>query len=237
MSDKTPKTREELALGVLNPKTNRRKGGYIEMYRSMRQWQEWLTSGEKGEDDLIEAAFAQADKMIARRDAGTSDPGRLADDIEDQEYRQAQEERYRSEYDWNSSNDEAELQRILDLEVQSRATNREFAKASLNIKDRTALLGELRNIAKDLASLQKGLGIDRPTRDTRRRTEDPMAALHTQIESGAAKMRELVDEWVERSHEAQTIEELRALAKHHLTLPLAVIDATLDAHRRILGVR
>lgn len=237
MSNKLQKTREELAIGVLNLKTGKRTGGFVNMYRSMRQWQEWLTSGEKGEDDLIEAAFAKADQMIDKRAAGgNGDPGRLADDIADQEYRDAQEARYRQDYDWNTSNDEAELQRVLSLEVQFRATEREFAKANLNVKDRVALLGEIRNIAKDLASLQKSLGIDRPTRDSRKRSEDPMAALHAQIESGDAMLTAMMESFPAECATIKTLEELRAMIKMHWGVPrYDLIDPMLDAHRRILA--
>ena len=235
MTDKPKKSREDLALGVLNPKTGRRKGGFIEMYRAMRQWQDWLTSGEKDEDDLIEAAFAKADDFIAKRDAAPGeDP--TTDYQEDIEYRAAQEERYRSLYEWNEANDEAALQQLLDLEVQARATNREFARAHLPVKERVALLGELRNIAKDHSTLQQKLGIDRVTRDDRARKEDPMQALQEQIKLGAAKVRQLREEWAAMAPTILTIEELIARAQHHSGLPQEWIVDTLEAHKRLLGI-
>ena len=234
MTDKPLKTRDELAIGVLNPRTGRRKGGYINMYRVMPNYRDKLVSGEMSEDELVEKAYQKADEVIAARENSGGDPGRLADDAADQEYRDAQEMRYREEYDWNSSNDEAQLQQLLDLEVQSRATNREFAKANLNVKDRTALLGELRNIAKDHAALQKALGIDRPARDNKRRSEDPMEALQRQIESGANRMRQLIEEGPEAWKTCNTEEELVALAKHHLGFPKVIINALLREYRRIL---
>lgn len=231
---KPQKTREELALGVLDPKTGKRKGGFIVAQRKMRQNQEKIAAGIMSEDDLIEAAFRAADNYIARRDAAGDGDDPFAED--DLEYRTAQEERYRELYEWNGANDEAALQQLLDLEVQSRSVNRAFSQAHLNVRDRTSLLGELRNIAKDHAALQKALGIDRVTRDNRARDEDPMQALREQIKSGAAKMQALIDEAPEFAAQASSEEELKALMKHTSGLPYGWIDVWLAAHRRVLGV-
>ena len=205
------------------------------MYRAMRQWQEWLTTGEKTEDDLIEAAFEAADKQIAKRNAKPGeDPQTYT--AEDEEWRLEQEARYRKEFDWNEANDESALQMLLDLEQQLRALNREFSKASLNVGDRVELLKELRNIAKDHSALQKTYGIDRVSRENRSRTEDPMAALRSQITAGADYVRRLRGEWEAVAPTITSIEELVARAQHHSGLSQPWLLATLAAHRRLLGV-
>lgn len=236
MTTKIPKTRDELALGVLNPKTGKRKGGYVNMYRAMKQWQEWLVSGEKSEDDLIEAAFEKADEVIERRSGDTGEQGVIAAAAEDIEWRAEQEARYKAEFDWNDANDESALQFILDLEVQMRALNRELAKAKISIGDRVELTKEMRNFAKDHAGLQKSLGIDRVSRENRKRGEDPMAELKRQITQGAAYVQQLRDEWVEVAPDIKTEEELVARMQHHSGLSQEWITASLDAHKRLIGV-
>lgn len=236
MTTKTPKTRDELALGVLNPKTGKRKGGFINMYRVMPNYRDKLTSGELTEDELIEIAYEKADEFINKRSEQGSDGDRIAEAAADLDWRAEQEARYKAEYDWNDANDESALQMLLDLEVQMRALNRELTKAKLSIGDRVELTKEMRNFAKDHAGLQKALGIDRVSRENRRRDEDPMAALKEQIQLGAAYVQQLRDEWVEVAPEIITIDELIARAQHHSGLPQEWITAMLDAHRRLLGV-
>lgn len=231
-----PKTREELALGVLNPKTGKRKGGYVNMYRAMRQWQEAIASGEKSEDDLIEAAFEYADRTIHKRGNPNDSEDVIALAEEDAEWRLEQEARYRAEYDWNDSNDESSLQQLLSLEHHVRVLDRELARATLSIKDRVELTKELRNFTTNHADLQKKLGIDKPGRESKSRTEDPMAELRKQINAGADYVRKLREEWAEVAPEVKSIEELIARAQHHSGLPQDWIRATLAAHSRLLGL-
>lgn len=233
---------DELALGKLNPKTGRRKGGFLNNVRTMPQWRDRVAAGEWGEDDLIEQAYKQAWNWL-KSQAERAESGDVSTaDEADAEFARTQEERYREEYDWDDSNanDDAGLMSLITLEVETRRLKRDLQRGGIQWKEKTELLSELRNIAKDHAALQKALGIDRPTRDSRRRNEDPMEALRSQIEAGATTMRALVDEWVTRCTEPsperpETIDELRAMMKHHLGFPLAVIDATLAAHVRILA--
>lgn len=234
VTDRPQKTREELALGVIDPKTGKRKGGFIVAQRKMKQNQEAMAAGLLSEDELVEKAFRAADAYIARRDAAGDGDDPFSDD--DADYRLEQKERYEELYEWNDANDRAALEQLLDLEVQSRAVNREFSRAHLNVKDRTSLLGELRNIAKDHAALQKALGIDRITRDSRARSEDPMQALREQIKLGADYVRQLREEWPSVAPTVKSMEELVALAQHHSGMPVEWVQATLAAHKRLLAV-
>lgn len=235
MSARPPKTRDELALGVLNPKTGKRRGGYVNMYRAQKQWQEALTSGDKSEEDLIEAAFEYADKIIDKRSGETGEQSEIALAAEDLEWRGDQEARYRIQYEWNDANDEASLQMLLDLEMHLRSLNRALLDVR-NIKDRVELTKELRNFAKDHVDIQKKLGVDRVSRENRRRDEDPMTALREQIKLGADYVRKLREEWSSVADEVVSIDELVARAQHHSGLPQDWIQATLRAHARLLGV-
>ena len=227
---------DELAMGKLNPKTGKRKGGFIANVRTMRQYADKVAAGEWGEDDLIEQAYKQAWDWLKKQAARASDDDISTADEEDRAYREAAEERYRDAYEWNGTNDEASLQSILALEVLMRSTTREVEKAGVSIKDRVALLGELRNIAKDHAALQKSLGIDRISRDNKSRSEDPMQALRDQIKLGADYVRKLRDEWVEVAPTVLTREELVARAQHHSGLPQDWIEALLQAYERVRAV-
>lgn len=235
--DVTQERLDELALGRLNPKTGKRKGGFIGSVRAMKQNQESLAIGDINEDDLIEMAYRQAWNYLKREAERKNETVDTADE-EDAEYAIEQERRYREEYDWDESNanDDAGLVMLIELEVQSRRLKRELNKSGIAWKERTELLGELRNIAKDHAVLQKSLQIDRATRDNRSRTEDTMEALRTQIRLGADKVRQLREEWAEVAPECKTIEELVARAQHHSGMPAEWVLATLAAHRRLLGV-
>lgn len=229
---------DELALGKLNIKTGKRKGGFIEEQRNMRQNQEKLAIGEIGEDDLIEMAYARAWTWL-KREADRTGANAVTDlDEEDAAYAAAQEARYRSDYDWDESNanDDAGLTMLIEYEVQARRLKRDLQRSNIPWKERVELLGELRQMGNTHANLQKSLQIDKATRDSRQRSEDPMEALRREIDSGARKMTELIDEWAAVAPTAATEEELRALMKHHVGLPYAWINATLSAHKRILGI-
>lgn len=238
MSTRPVKTRDDYALGAANKKTGRRKGGYLAMLKAQNQNQAKLAAGEITEDDLIQRAYELADEQIAKNMAGPDEEPQTFTEA-DQQYRDEQEARYREVYDWENANpnDEAQLQMLLDLEVQQRVVNREFSAAHMNVKDRTSLLGELRNIAKDHAELQKRLGFDRATRETKKAADDPMAEWQRVVVDGAAKFDELETEALTRFPEAKTLEELRALAKHTLMLDYNIIDCLLENHLRLMGLQ
>lgn len=239
---KEPKSVEDYALGPVNKKTGQRprkgEGGYLRMLMKMKQNQEALAAQEITEEDLLERAFEMARKQFAKQFDEPEVTEDNPDPFGDQEYRREQEERYRQEYEWDSlnANDEASLTDLLDLEVQSRILSRALNSQHLSVKDRTELLGERRNIAKDHATLQKALGMDRATRDTKARTGDPMQVLKEQIKSGAEMMQRLIDEAPKQFATAANEGELRILMKHHLGFPYAIVDATLREHRRVLGL-
>lgn len=237
MTDKPRKTREELALGVLHPRTGKRKGGYIEMYRPMRQYREKMATGEMSEDDLIEMAFQSADKEIARQLAGP-DQAPVTFDEEDAEYAVAQAERYRREYDWDDSNanDDAGLTMLIEYEVQSRRMKRDLLRANIPWKERVELLGELRQLGNTHVTLQKSLLMDKATRDSRTRNQDPMDALREQILDGNAKLKQLMAESEQYAAQADTLEELRALWRHSWAIPgYALLDVWLMAYDRVEG--
>lgn len=235
MSNKPPKTRDDYALGAAD-KNGKRKGGFLAMLLAMKQNQEKLASGEISHDDLIQQAYEKADQQIAKNLAGPGEEPQTLTEA-DEAYRAAQEERYRVEYDWRDAtpNDEALLQMLLDLEVQQRVVNREFSKANLNVKDRTSLLGELRNIAKDHAELQKRLGFDRLARESKKANDDPMQEWQRVLVSAQQEQARLHAEWPQVAESARNLEELRALAKHHLQRDYALLDPLLSAHQRLLS--
>jgi len=237
--NKPPKTREELALGVLNPRTGKRDKGYLNMLHVMKQNREKIALGELAEEDLVERAFVMADKEIARREAGPGEDPINQDEV-DSAYREEQETAYRKQYDWGddntNANDEASLQMILDIEIEQRRLQRQMRRVKIDWKERTELLGEMRQLATTHASLQKSLGIDRTARDQQRRTADPMAVLKEQIIAGAAQMQSLLDGWAEVAPTIQSEASLRYLSKHHAGLPYGFIDPLLKAHRRVLGL-
>jgi len=227
--------RDDLALGKRDKHGNRPKsGGYKRMYEVMQQNKEKLLSGEIDEDDILQMAYDKAERELARRAAGDSIKGTLTE--QDLAYRASQEQRYRDLFTWNDANDEAALNALLDLELQQRVITRDLASASLNVKDRTALTSELRNLAKDHTDIQKRLGIDALTRDTKARAEDPMQEFRAQQEAAEAYFNAMVSESSLAAAAANTVEELRALMAHHLAIPrYSAIDPWLLAYDRIQG--
>lgn len=236
MSTKPVKTRDDYALGVANKQTGKRDGGFLKMLKKMANNRAKLVSGEISEDDLVVRAYEMADAQIAKNMAGPDEEPQTFSE-EDAAYRAEQEDRYREAYDWSDAtpNDEASLQMILDLEVQARVVNREFAVAHMNVKDRKDLLGELRNIAKDHAELQKRLGFDRPSRENKKSSDDPMQEWKRVVESAQQEQARLFSEWPEVAASVSTQEELLALAKHHLQRGYDLLVPLLDAHKRVLG--
>ena len=240
---KEHKTVEDYALGAVNKKTGQRprkgEGGYLKMLMKMKQNQEKLATGEIVEEDLLRRAFEMAreafEKQFAEPDV--ADPEN-PDPNGDVEYRSAQEDRYRGEYEWDSmnANDEASLNHLLDLEVQQRVLNRELARPHISVKDRTDLLAEIRNVSKDHAVIQKALGMDRATRDTKARTGDPMQVLKEQVKAGAELMQKLMDEFWAVCPTIENEAQLRYMTKHHLGLPYGIVDPLLSTHRRVLGL-
>lgn len=231
----TTKTRDELALGVINPKTGKREKGYITMLRVMKQNREKLVSGEISEEDLLERAFTMADDEIARREARPGeDPVTL--DAADAAYAAAQEERYRREYGWEESNanDDAALTNLIHFEVEIRRLKRNLDKAGIPLDEKVEALKELRLLAKAHTDLQKSLVIDRTTRDNQRRTADPMAVLKQQIEEGAALIQSYIESAPVAFAAVENEASLRMMLKHHLGLPYAIIDSLLAEHRRVL---
>jgi hypothetical protein len=225
---------DELALGKLNPKTGKRKGGFIGAVRSMKQTQEKLSIGELDEDDLIEQAYRQAWNYL-KREAAQAGGDVDTFEEEDAEYARVQEARYREEYDWDDSNanDDAALTNLISLEVESRRLKRDLQRPNIPWKEKTGLLDQLRQLALTHANIQKSLQIDKATRENRRRSDDPMDALKREIQSGAEKMRALIEEWSAVAPTASNMEELRALIKHHSGLPYAWIDVTIAEVQRL----
>ena len=224
MPSRVPKTREQLIDSA------------IKMYKSAQQYRQKLASGEMSEDDIVEMAAIKADEWIAQREATRASADSKTDADVDQDYRAEREALYRREFQWNEANDENSLQQLLTLEVEMRRTERELGRASATSRDKEFLRGQLKDLVATHTGLQKMLGIDRTTRDVRKAAGDPMAAWRAVVDSGAAKMQALTEEFPQAIRQAATEAEMRPLVKHHLGFPYAIVDALLAQHRQVLGL-
>lgn len=206
--------------------------GLIPQVRARKQVAEKLASGVWGDEDVLEAAQAQACELRFGT-AGAPDPKADADDAE---YRAGQEELYRSQFGFDGSSvaDEASLQQLLALQTAHRRLELDLKRSRMPYRERNELMHEMRQLTSDHSALQKTLGIDRGTRDARRRTVDPIEEHKKQVADGAAFMQSLIDSAPQAFAAAMSEGELRTLAKHHGGAPYGIVDSLLENHRRVL---
>jgi hypothetical protein len=196
------------------------------------------------EDDLWYQANNYMMKMLDRDAAQNllrkEHQERMA--LEDEDYRLQQEEKYRAEYEWNTSNDEAALVHLLDLEVQIRSINRDIL-ASASANDRDKLRKSLTDTVREHRQLQQNLGIDRPAREKKTATGDPMDDWDRIKREATVKKQQQLEKFlhgdgkmIKGIENVETEGELRDIIKYGLLLKFDVIDPLLSHHRRVLGL-
>ena len=189
------------------------------------------------EDDLQYQAHNYMQKMLDK-DAAQSVLRKEHQErmnLEDEDYRLQQEEKYRSEYEWNTSNDESSLTHLLDLEVQIRSINRDIIN-SLNVADKDKLRSRLTDTVREHRQLQHDLGIDRPAREKKVASGDPMDDWDRIKREATVKKQQQREKFLTEVQGVKTEGELRDIIKYGLLLKFDVIDTMLEHHRRVLGL-
>lgn len=188
------------------------------------------------EDDLQLMAYQYMEKQLARE----AEAGRLRSDInqryavQDEDFRQAQERKYRQDFEWNNSNDEAALSNLIDLEVQIKQINREIDEAG--ILDKNKLRQILNDTVKEHRMSLVALGIDRVSRERKKATGDPMDDWERIKQEALVKKDMQRAEFIDQAELAETEAQLRDIIKYGLLLSFKEVDPLLANHRRVLGL-
>jgi hypothetical protein len=190
------------------------------------------------DDELWVQAARYADKYLEREGLQTAKRREMAvkEAEEDYDYRKRKEREYRSDYEWNDSNDEASLEHLLNLEIQIRQINRELEDPDRGTVEKEKLRKSLVDITKERRQLESGLGIDRVTRAKHDERGDPMDDWDRIKKEAALKKKMMRDEFTQKATNAQTEAQLRDMIKVGLLLKFDVVDVLLANHRRVLGL-
>ena len=155
---------------------------------------------------------------------------------DDVTYRESQERKYKQDYEWNSSNDLADLDHLLNLEIQIRAINRELGTPGLLAVEKEKLRKTLNEAIREHRQLQSHIGIDRPAREKKVTAGDPMVDWERIKEEALLKKQMQRQELLEKLPEIETEAELRDMLKYGTLENFGIIDPILTAHRRVLGI-
>lgn len=188
------------------------------------------------EDDLQLQAYNYMEKMLAKEDNREQLRSEIASrySLEDEEYRKQQERRYRADYDWNTSNDEAALDHLLNLEIQIRQISREL---EANAGDKDKLRKSLNDTNREHRQSMAALGIDRISREKKSNSGDPMDDWERIKEEAKIKKSQQRQKFLEQLPAVKTEQELKDLIKYGLLLKFDTIEPMLVAHRRVLGLQ
>lgn len=187
------------------------------------------------EDDLQYQAYRYMEKQFElneKRDQLQSEVAARYS-LEDEEYRQQQEKRYRDDYEWNTSNDEAALDHLIALEIQMRQINRELATGAA---DKDKLRKSLNDTSREHRQSMAALGIDRISREKKSSSGDPMDDWERIKEEASIKKAQQKKKFLDKMPQISTEAELRDIIKYGLLWSFDVIDPLLSAHRRVLGL-
>jgi hypothetical protein len=189
-----------------------------------------IASEESLQEQAIQYAHGQMAKWNQTQQARAARAEKQAQD--DDEFRETQLELYRSEYEWNDSNDESSLEHLIELEVQRRQINRELEDPDNVNKDK--LRTQLRDTIKAHKELQQALGIDKINREKSKTTTSPMNDWDRIKQEAAIKKQQMRDEFIGQAKEARSEAELRDRIKVGLLVGFDIVDAILSNHRRVL---
>lgn len=190
------------------------------------------------EDDLWYQANQYAEKQMERyykgEEATRQVHARMT--VEDEEYRSQRLKTYYDDYEWNTSNDIASLEHLLDLEVNIRQINRELNEGDKSTVEKDKLRKNLTDSIRERRQLEQSLGIDRVAREKKSTSGDPMSEWTKILEEAREKKRQQRDEFLTLIEDIKTEAELRDRIKVGLLLKFDVIDPLLSAHRKVLGL-
>lgn len=199
--------------------------GLIPQVRARKQVSDKLLAGEWGDEEVLEAAQAQACELRFGT-AGEPDPKADADDAA---FRAGQEDLYRTHYGFDQTKvaDEVSLQQLLDLSVAQRRLERDLKRSRMPYRERTELLKEMRQLTSDHSALQKLLGIDRASRTAPTAGDQWLTELHANITDGANMTLWMIAQAAQLAAAANNAEELREAMKGSLALEYDAIDPWL----------
>ena len=190
------------------------------------------------EDDLWFSAHKYMEKQMERE----SEKGRLKTGLaeryalEDEEYRQEQEKKYLADFEWNTSNDLAALDHLVNLEVQIRQIRRDLAEPFITQSDKDKARKTLNDTIREHRGAMASLGIDRPAREKKLSAGDPVQDWERIKEEALLKKEMQRAELVDRLEEIENEAQLRDALKYGLLQKFDIIDPILLAHRRVLGL-
>jgi hypothetical protein len=209
------------------------------MYKRLRQYQEKIASGEITDEDIWSMAYEKADKTIDERMLVLTGGQQAALDLsqEIRAYREAQEQRYRDLYEWNSANDEASLSNILDTESQIFEIDRKLLNVNISSVDRDRYMDRHAKLVKLHADMLLASGIDRVSREKKKEQTGPIEDWMSIRRRAHDHMEDLRESFGVAARSASSESKLRDAMKYHLGMPFSgIVDVILSEHRRVLGL-
>lgn len=203
------------------------------------QNQRKLADGDLTEDDLWGMAYKKAEenrlKLLSEGVADEKGSQELLDKVA--KFRKEQEKKYRAAYEWNTSNDEATLNHILDTEANIYEIRLLLEPSSgKNPVERQKLMAQHATLSDKHKDFVAAAGIDRISREKKKATNEPFEDWIRIKRLGDQKMMELKDEFIEAARASNDEFELRNAIKYHFGYEFPIVDAILLQHRRILGL-
>lgn len=221
------KSRQELAEGAFR------------MYMGQRQNKEKIAAGDLTEDDIWVMAYDRADVIREEQlaegrvdeTANIEIAGRVSS------FRRDQETKYRALFEWNTANDEATLNHILDTEANIYEIRLLLDSAvGKNAAERQKLMTQHAALSDKHKDFLAAAGIDRLTREKKKATNEPFEDWIRIKRLGDIKMQALKDAFVESARASKTEFELKNAIKYHFGYDFSIVNAILAHHRRVLGL-
>ncbi len=203
------------------------------------QNQRKLADGDITEEDLWAQAYKKAEeRRLEQFQQGRIDEkGNLALLEKVSKFRKEQEKKYRAAYEWNTSNDEATLNHILDTEANIYEIRLLLEPdAGKGAADRQKLMDQHSKLSDKHKDFLIAAGIDRPSREKKKATNEPFEDWIRIKRLGDEKMEQLKEEFIDSARESKDEFALRNAIKYHFGYEFPVVDAILLHHRRILGL-
>ena len=211
----------------------------FKMYMGLKQFKEKLESGELSEEDVWGISYDRADRLIQQQlaDGRVDVKGNL--DLLDKVtiFREEQEKKYRNLFEWNTANDEATLNHILDTEANIYEIRLSLDGAvGKNPVERQKLMTQHAALSDKHKDFLAAAGIDRLSREKKKLTNEPFDDWIRIKRLGDEKMEGLKEGLLEAIRECENEFDLRNAIKYHLGYDFSVVDTVLLHHRRVLGL-
>ena len=198
-----------------------------------------LEDGDITEEDLWAQAYKRAEeRRVEQFQQGRIDEkGNLALLEKVAKFRKDQEKKYRNAYEWNTSNDEATLNHILDTEANIYEIRLLLEPdAGKGAAERQKLMDQHSKLSDKHKDFLTAAGIDRLSREKKKATNEPFEDWMRIKRLGDEKMEKLKEDFINSARQSKDEFGLRNALKYHFGYEFEIVDAILLQHRRILGL-